>query len=230
MRPRILIRLDPLIYQSFSRSQIILLIPPIIIASLWSFSLFSTSSTTQYFQKALSSALIPNWAESKAFNLKGILPTVISVLAMILSLNIVRLLPYTLAFTRHLYLAVAFAIPLWARILISGWVKNPIVAAASLVPQGAPIALGPFVAILETLRVLVRPLSLRLRLIVNIRAGHLLLSFMRQLILAILFSNTIAAPLILFIEIGYLILEVGISLIQAYIFTTLLSLYANEHP
>lgn len=29
---------------------------------------------------------------------------------------------------------------------------------------------------------------------------------------------------------GYFMLEIGISFIQAYILTTLLALYANEHP
>lgn len=92
-----------------------------------------------------------------------------------------------------------------------------------------PQELGRFFAILETLRVAIRPLSLRLRLVVNITAGHCLFSFIRQFVVAMSFRFSIRVVGIFFIHIGYLVLEVGVALVQAYIFTRLLSLYCDEH-
>lgn len=104
------------------------------------------------------------------------------------------------------------------------------VASASLVPYGAPIVLGPFLLVLEAVRLIIRPVSLRLRLAVNLSAGHCLLSFISQLLVALFFSSPVFIIPAFFIHAGYFMLEVGISLIQAYIFTTLLALYSNDHP
>ena len=120
--------------------------------------------------------------------------------------------------------------PLWFSLLSSGWVKRPIVASARLVPYGAPIVLGPFLFILEAVRVIIRPVSLSLRLAVNLRAGHCLLSLIRQLLVALFLRSPVLIVPAFFIHLGYFILEIGISFIQAYIFTTLLALYSNDHP
>ena len=230
MLTRIFVRLDPIIHMRARIKEINLYVPVILTLSLWASSFFLSPTLPITIIEKICASLIPGWSDSNAIKLKGLIGTLLRMLVIILSFNLVRLIPYTFRFTAHLYLAVTLAIPFWLSILSSGWLKSFMKASASLVPQGAPLALGPFVALLETVRLLVRPVSLSLRLIVNIRAGHLLLSFMRQLVLATSFSLMPGAVVILLLETGYLLLEVGISFIQAYIFTTLLSLYANEHP
>lgn len=104
------------------------------------------------------------------------------------------------------------------------------VARARLVPYGAPMVLGPFLFILEAVRLIIRPVSLSLRLAVNLRAGHCLLSLIRQLLVALFLSSPVFMVPAFFIHLGYFLLEIGISFIQAYIFTTLLALYSNDHP
>jgi len=126
---------------------------------------------------------------------------------------------------------------MWASLVFSGWEANPIFVRARLVPASSPTVLGPFLAVLETISVLIRPISLRLRLVVNLAAGHCLLSFVSQAVVSLLrmsegsvFARLRGGVFMLIAGTGYFIFEIGISFIQAYIFTTLLALYANEHP
>lgn len=168
--------------------------------------------------------------ETSRVRVKGFIHLLIRMFVLIFSLNFVRLFPYVFAYSAHLRFSVTLAVPLWFSLLCSGWVKNPTVAGGSLVPYGAPIALRPFLCVLETVSLFIRPISLRLRLAVNIRAGHCFLSLISQFLVAIYFSSIFFIFPILVIHVGYFVFEIGISLIQAYIFTTLLALYSNDHP
>merc|ERR1711976_118104 len=115
---------------------------------------------------------------------------------IIFSLNLVRLFPFVFAYSCHLRFSITLAVPLWFSLLFSGWVKNPVIAGGRLVPYGAPLGLTPFLCLLETVRLFIRPISLRLRLAVNIRASHCFLSLIRQFIVAMYLFSRISMGLI----------------------------------
>ncbi|TNX48714.1 ATP synthase F0 subunit 6, partial [Enterococcus faecium] len=82
-----------------------------------------------------------------------------------------------------------------------------------LVPQGTPPILIPFIVCIETIRNIIRPGTLAVRLAANMIAGHLLLTLLgnngptiRQTLLTIL----ITAQILL------LILESAVAVIQSY--------------
>jgi F-type H+-transporting ATPase subunit a len=94
-----------------------------------------------------------------------------------------------------------------------------------LVPQGTPAALIPFIVCIETVRNIIRPGTLAVRLTANIIAGHLLLTLLgnngptiRQSLIGIL----ITAQILL------LILESAVAIIQSYVFAVLRTLYSRE--
>jgi ATP synthase subunit 6 len=97
-----------------------------------------------------------------------------------------------------------------------------------LLPRGAPAWLSPPLVIIETIRILVRPLTLSFRLAANIRAGHIVLGLV-NIYLARAFSSFISFSTLLTIRVVYTLFEVGICLVQAYIFCLLLSLYSDDH-
>lgn len=104
--------------------------------------------------------------------------------------------------------------------------KQPQYALAHLVPLGTPPALTRFIVLIETVRNIIRPLTLRVRLIANLTAGHLLLCLLRALM-----PLSLLSPVALVTLSGLsalLILEVAVSLIQAYVFTLLARLYLEE--
>ncbi len=230
MIANIFLRLDPFICRRFSFREFYFYLPVFLIIRYLTTPFWVGGSAIQSSIVTLSSTLVPSWMETTRRKVKGLNHLLIRLFIVIFSFNLVSLFPYVLAYSAHLRLSVTLAIPLWLSLLSSGWIKNAKVAGGRLVPYGAPIALTPFLCVLETVRLFIRPVSLSLRLAVNIRAGHCFLSFIRQLLIAIYFSSIIYMMPILVIHVGYFILEIGISLIQAYIFTTLLALYSNDHP
>jgi len=80
--------------------------------------------------------------------------------------------------------------------------------------------------VIETVRLLIGPFTLAVRLGANIIAGHLLLTLLGRQGMNLKFSFL----LILLIAIFALIaLERAVACIQAYVFTILSTLYLNEH-
>ena len=95
---------------------------------------------------------------------------------------------------------------------------------AHLTPSGAPVAVAPLLVLIETISVLIRPLTLTVRLIANIRAGHIVLSLVANCLTAV------PSLRMLLLNTGYRMFEVFVCIIQAYIFSLLIKLYGSEHP
>lgn len=106
-----------------------------------------------------------------------------------------------------------------------GWLKTPTRIFAHLVPIGTPVALIPLMVIIEITRNLIRPITLRVRLAANITAGHLLLNLLGGQTPS---SSYPVSILILTILLFIGILELAVSVIQAYVFSVLSTLYFNE--
>nr|YP_004935007.1 ATP synthase F0 subunit 6 [Salinator rhamphidia]AEQ93901.1 ATP synthase subunit 6 [Salinator rhamphidia] len=145
----------------------------------------------------------------------------------LVSSNLVGLTPFVYGPTSSLWLACSLAISLWGMILISGWVHSPKHSAAHLAPSGAPGALIPFLVLVETVSILIRPLTLTVRLVANISAGHIVLSLIANCLSSL---SVMMGSMVFLISVGYNLFEVFVCFIQAYIFTLLLGLYAEEHP
>jgi len=94
-----------------------------------------------------------------------------------------------------------------------------------LVPEGISYGLAPLIVLIETLRNLIRPFILGVRIRANIIAGHLLMALVAGIIVNVgrLTFIGVSAGISLLI-----ILETIVSIIQAYIFTILIGLYFSE--
>ena len=87
---------------------------------------------------------------------------------------------------------------------------------SSLVPRGSPFVLRPFLVLIETIRIFIRPFTLRLRLVANIAAGHIILR---------LFAEAFCESWGGFIFFIYYLFEFFVAVIQTYIFTLLILIY-----
>src|SRR5438132_1982483 len=92
-----------------------------------------------------------------------------------------------------------------------------------LVPKGTPSMLISFMVCIETTRNIIRPITLSVRLTANMIAGHLILR-----LLGGLSNTTVALPFIILAQLILVSLEIAVSVIQAYVFTVLLTLYSSE--
>nr|YP_007317550.1 ATP synthase F0 subunit 6 [Phyllodactylus unctus]ADY86061.1 ATPase subunit 6 [Phyllodactylus unctus] len=148
---------------------------------------------------------------------------------LLLTNNLLGLLPYTFTPTTQLSLNMALALPLWLSTVLLGFRTQPTLALAHLLPQGAPTPLTPFLVIIETLSLLIRPIALAVRLTANLTAGHLLMTLVSSTVLALLPMLPTIATLTLALLLLLTLLELAVAMIQAYVFTLLVSLYLQEN-
>lgn len=164
-------------------------------------------------------------------HLKGIASILSPLFIIIILINLLGIVPYTFRTTSHLLFSLTLGLPLWFRIIASGATYSPSHAAAALLPGGAPGPLNPFLVLIETTRIVIRPITLSFRLTANISAGHIVLALIRTYLVAAIYNSALSLILILFLfQVGYILFEFAICLIQAYIFCLLLSLYRDDHP
>nr|YP_004935113.1 ATP synthase F0 subunit 6 [Trimusculus reticulatus]AEQ93942.1 ATP synthase subunit 6 [Trimusculus reticulatus] len=194
---------------------------PLIVSSLFFTNFTWVSSSGSSFKDALSSFI-----ESKK-ELSPLYLFLLSIMFFLVSANLIGLGPFVFGPTSALWLAGSLALTMWGLLILSGWVWAPMKSAAHLAPSGAPAGLLPLLVLIETVSLLIRPLTLTVRLIANISAGHIVLSLVANCLTGLSFFYGLS---ILTISVGYTLFEVFVCFIQAYIFTLLVSLYAQEHP
>lgn len=149
----------------------------------------------------------------------------ISLFSLILFNNFLGLFPYIFTSTSHLTLTLTLALPLWISFIIYGWLNHTQHIFAHLVPQGTPSVLIPFIVCIETIRNVIRPGTLAVRLTANIIAGHLLLTLIGNT------GNSLSSILLFLLvirQVALLLLESAVSIIQSYVFAVLSTLYSRE--
>nr|APH08732.1 ATP synthase F0 subunit 6 [Tomopleura sp. JEU-2016] len=168
---------------------------------------------------------------SYGMSMGGFMNIISGLFLFLIMMNLCGLIPYVFSATSHLAVSLSLGLPLWLSLIVSAVVFNPSSVVAGLLPMGAPAPLNPFLVIIETVSILVRPITLSVRLTANMSAGHIVLTLIGNYLTASLFvSSVFSMLLLLVIQVLYTIFEFGISLIQAYIFCLLITLYSDEHP
>nr|QWC53779.1 ATP synthase F0 subunit 6 [Carinata rufipenna] len=135
--------------------------------------------------------------------------------------NSMGLIPYVFTSSSHLVFSLSVALPMWLSFMIYGWVNNTNMMLIHLVPIGTPSVLMPFMVLIETISNLIRPGSLAVRLTANMIAGHLLMSLLGDQSLSLML-------ILMLIFILLMSFEIAVSMIQAYVFMTLMTLYSSE--
>lgn len=149
----------------------------------------------------------------------------ISLFSLILFNNFIGLFPYVFTSSSHLVFTLSLALPLWLSFILYGWINHTQHIFAHLVPQGTPAVLMPFIVCIETIRNVIRPGTLAVRLAANIIAGHLLLTLLGNT------GNSLPHFLVILLigaQIALLVLESAVSIIQSYVFAVLRTLYSRE--
>lgn len=157
-----------------------------------------------------------NWLNSIFF---------ISLFILILINNLIGLFPYIFTTSRHIIFSLRFSLPIWIRLILFNFKNNLNFIFSHIIPQGTPSILMPFIVLIETIRNIIRPRTLTIRLTANIIAGHLLLTLLRE---SARTPNFFIINFIILSQIILLILEFSVSIIQSYVFIILRTLYLKE--
>nr|YP_010758206.1 ATP synthase F0 subunit 6 [Rhynchocyon chrysopygus]WEW63568.1 ATP synthase F0 subunit 6 [Rhynchocyon chrysopygus] len=153
----------------------------------------------------------------------------VSLILFIGSTNLLGLLPHSFTPTTQLSMNLGMAIPLWAGTVVLGFRYKTKSTLAHFLPQGTPPMLIPMLIIIETISLFIQPMALAVRLTANITAGHLLIHLIGGATLALMSISTMTATITFIILILLTILEFAVALIQAYVFTLLVSLYLHDN-
>nr|AWM96678.1 ATP synthase F0 subunit 6 [Poicephalus gulielmi gulielmi] len=152
-----------------------------------------------------------------------------SLAMLLLTTNLLGLLPYTFTPTTQLSMNMALALPLWLATLLTGLRNQPTSSLGHLLPEGTPTPLIPALIIIETISLLIRPLALGVRLTANLTTGHLLIQLISTAAITLLPIMPAVSALTATVLLLLTILEVAVAMIQAYVFVLLLSLYLQEN-
>nr|CAQ52920.1 F-ATPase subunit 6 [Smynthurodes betae] len=155
----------------------------------------------------------------KSKNLKSPSFMFLMLFTFILLNNFISLFPYIFSASSHMIFSLSLAIPFWLFFIILSIFKNTKTMIAHLIPLNTPIYLAPLMTIIETMSMLIRPMSLAIRLTANMIAGHLLMT---------LLNSDSMMFIIIFIQMFMMMFELCVALIQSYVFSILASLYSSE--
>lgn len=139
--------------------------------------------------------------------------------------NFIGLVPNSFTSTRHITINLFISLPLWIGFFIYGWKKYTNKMFSHLVPNGTPIPLISFIVLIELISTSIRPFTLRIRLMANIVSGHLLLTLIGN---TIRLKRPFIVIILSMIQLLLSSLEIGVSIIQAYVFCILLTLYSDD--
>nr|YP_009171752.1 ATP synthase F0 subunit 6 [Tetragnatha nitens]AKG65084.1 ATP synthase F0 subunit 6 [Tetragnatha nitens] len=139
--------------------------------------------------------------------------------------NLIGLFPFIFTSTAHPLITLSMGFIFWVSFFMMGWIKNFKSSAAHLVPEGSPLGLAPFMVLIESISHLMRPFTLSIRLAANMMAGHLIISLLSSISLLNFYSFGISVLL----QSILLVLELGVAVIQGFVFSILLLLYCLEY-
>nr|QHT64919.1 ATP synthase subunit 6 [Oxydromus pugettensis] len=220
---------DPYIYASFRTSPLMFwaLVMSVLLVSQSQF--WITPSKPFWMSTMILDVMYKQSSRTQASNLKGLTSILSSLFVLIIIINFMGLLPYTFSYSSHLIFALPLGVTMWLSLLMSSSMFAPKAFTASLLPGGAPDWLNPFLVLVETVSILARPITLSFRLAANMTAGHIILGLVGVYASTAMLNASFSMLPLLLTQTGYILFEVGICIIQAYIFCLLLTLYADEH-
>jgi len=158
-------------------------------------------------------------------------PFLCIIFTFILFSNLIGLIPYSFTATSHLIVTFTLSFSIFIGINIICIQRHKFRMLSFFIPANTPFGLALLLVPIELISYIFRPISLGVRLFANLMAGHTLLkvivgfSWSMLLLEDFLAVFHIIPLLILVLLMG---LELGVALIQAYVFTILTCIYLND--
>jgi F-type H+-transporting ATPase subunit a len=166
---------------------------------------------------------------------KDFFPLVFSLFSFVLVANMLGMFPYFFTVTSHVIITVSLALFVVALVIGVGIYKHGLGWFKLFVPHGVPLAILPFISLIEIISFLSRPISLGLRLFGNMLAGHIVLKVFAGFVVslsALGIGGMLGAIAPLAMAVSLTALEFLVAFLQAFVFAILTCVYLNDalHP
>ena len=158
-------------------------------------------------------------------------PTIYSLFLLVLISNLIGLVPYSFTATSHLIVTFSLALMVFTGVNIIGLQKQGSNMLCLFLPGGTSFFLALLLVPIEFVSYIFKPISLSVRLFANMMAGHTLLKVIAGFAWSMLLSGGIFTFLHVFPLAAIILLlglELGVALIQAYVFCILSCIYLND--
>ena len=144
--------------------------------------------------------------------------------------NVVGLFPFAFSYTSQLCITIGMASIIFVASIIICLINQKMTYFRRFCPSGIPGYLIPFIVIIEFLSFMFRPLSLGIRLFVNMVSGHIMIEviagFATSIASVAVFSYFSAVPVAVNVELN--LFKLVVCMLQAYVFVVLSCMYLSE--
>ena len=156
---------------------------------------------------------------------KKYFPLIFSIFIFVAFGNVLGLFPYSFTFTSHVSAVGTIALLALTINVIVGIKMHGLGWLHTFCPKGSPLIAMPILIPIEMFSFLSNPFSLTVRLVANMTVGHIMLKVIAGFVVMLGLAGGI---LPLFFDCLIIAFELGIGLLQAYIFTILSCVYLGD--
>ena len=240
-------------------------LPPVAIPGLGSIDLSITNSVvfmliaaaiiTVFFLTTARGALVPGRGQALAETLyalvdkglvgsmighgrgKPFLPFVFTLFSMIAVMNIIGLVPTSFTVTSQLSITVTLALMTFLIVVITGFMRNGIGFFKLFVPSGVGFVMACFLAPIEFISFMVRPVTLSMRLFGNMIGGHVVMYMFASFVIGlgafamhggVASLGFLGSALSFSMVVALYALEFIVAFLQAFVFAALACTYIND--
>lgn len=151
-------------------------------------------------------------------------PFIFTLFMFVLLGNLIGMVPYTFTYTSHIIVTFGLAIVIFIAVTIIGFLRHGTHYLRMFFPHGAPWPTAFILVPIELISYCSRPFSLAIRLFANMTVGHIILKVMGGFVVALGIFGILPMAFLG----GVTVLEFGIALLQAYVFTVLTCIYLHD--
>jgi F-type H+-transporting ATPase subunit a len=151
-------------------------------------------------------------------------PFVFSLFMFVLFGNVIGMIPYSFTYTSHIIVTFAMALFIFVGVTLIGLARHGLHFFSFFAPKGMPLALQLILIPIEVLSYVIRPMTLSVRLFANMMAGHTMLLIFSGFVVALGILGVFPLALNIF----FILLELLVAVLQAYVFTILTCIYLND--
>ncbi len=158
-------------------------------------------------------------------------PFIFTLFMFVLLGNVLGLFPIPelgFAFTSHIVVTFALAAVVFVGVTLIGLFKHGFKFFHLFFPSGAPAVSAVILIPIEIISYLSRPMSLSVRLFANMTAGHIILKIFAGFVVTLGAFYVVPGVIPFAVTAAVTLLEIGIAMLQAYVFAALSCIYLND--
>ncbi len=155
-------------------------------------------------------------------------PFIFTLFMFVLFGNLLGMIPGAFTYTSHVIVTFGMAAVVFVGVTVIGFMRHGTHFLRMFFPEGAPIATAVILIPIEVISYFSRPFSLAVRLFANMTVGHIILKVMGGFVVSLGAFYVIPGVVPFAFLSAVTVLEFGIALLQAYVFTILSCIYLHD--